>query len=123
MMIKGAPCKITEVTISKTGKHGHAKAVFVGIDIFTGKKYETLAPTSHLVDVPKVSKGEYDVMAVEDGVVTLMDAEGETHEMEVDVDDPVIKDMARDVNDNKDVLATTIAAMGTTKIIGHSVIH
>lgn len=34
------PCKIVEYSISKTGKHGHAKASIVGIDIFDGRKYE-----------------------------------------------------------------------------------
>ena len=40
LMIKGRPCKCIEVSTSKTGKHGHAKAHIVAIDIFTGKKYE-----------------------------------------------------------------------------------
>ena len=38
IMIKGRPCKVSDVTSSKTGKHGHAKCHFVAIDIFTGKK-------------------------------------------------------------------------------------
>jgi len=38
VLLKGKPCKVAEVSISKTGKHGHAKANFVGYDIFTGKK-------------------------------------------------------------------------------------
>ena len=36
--LKEKPCKIIEITTSKTGKHGHAKANITGIDIFTGKK-------------------------------------------------------------------------------------
>ena len=37
VLIKGFPCKIIDISTSKTGKHGHAKANYVGIDIFTGK--------------------------------------------------------------------------------------
>ena len=36
--IKGRPCKVTSVSTSKTGKHGHAKCNFVATDIFNGKK-------------------------------------------------------------------------------------
>lgn len=57
-MLKDHPCKITEVSTSKAGKHGHAKASVVGIDIFTNKKYEDAFPTSHNVDVPFVKKRE-----------------------------------------------------------------
>merc|ERR1719337_217753 len=32
VMIKEHPCKIVELSSSKTGKHGHAKVHFVGID-------------------------------------------------------------------------------------------
>lgn len=37
VMLKSRPCKIVEMSTSKTGKHGHAKVHLVGIDIFTGK--------------------------------------------------------------------------------------
>merc|ERR1719197_1835994 len=40
IMIKGNPCKVLDVSTSKTGKHGHAKCHFVAQDIFTGKKME-----------------------------------------------------------------------------------
>lgn len=39
VMLKGRPCKIVEMSTSKTGKHGHAKVHMVGIDIFSNKKY------------------------------------------------------------------------------------
>lgn len=38
VMLKGRPCKIVEMSTSKTGKHGHAKVHLIGIDIFTNKK-------------------------------------------------------------------------------------
>ena len=38
-MLKGHPCKVTEYSTAKPGKHGAAKATIVGTDIFTGKKH------------------------------------------------------------------------------------
>lgn len=40
VMLKSRPCKIVEMSTSKTGKHGHAKVHLVGIDIFTGKRIQ-----------------------------------------------------------------------------------
>merc|ERR1712039_889698 len=58
-MLKQEPCKVAEVHTSKTGNHGHAKAAFVGIHIFNGKKIEDACPTSHNIDVPVVTRTEY----------------------------------------------------------------
>ena len=40
MMIKGQPCKVSEVSTSKTGKHGSAKCNFTAYNIFNNKKLE-----------------------------------------------------------------------------------
>ena len=61
VVMKDRPCKIVEMSTSKTGKHGHAKVNLVGIDIFTGKKYEDICPSTHNMMVPNVSRKEYGV--------------------------------------------------------------
>lgn len=70
-----------EISTSKTGKHGHAKAVIVGVDIFTDKKYEDGGPTSHNIDVPIVTRTEYTLIDIaNDGFVSLMTEGGDTKE-------------------------------------------
>jgi translation initiation factor 5A len=64
VVIKGRPCKIVEMSTSKTGKHGHAKVHMVAIDIFTGKKLEDLSPSTHNMDVPNVSRREFQLVSV-----------------------------------------------------------
>ncbi|CAH9144985.1 unnamed protein product [Cuscuta epithymum] len=67
LVIKGRPCKVTEITITKTGKDGAERFHFIGIDIFIGKKLEDLVPSSHNCDVPHVSRGEYKLIGMDDG--------------------------------------------------------
>ena len=79
IMIKGNPCKVIDVSTSKTGKHGHAKCHFVAIDIFTGKKIEDLVPAGHTTSVPFVKKEEYQCIDCDDDdFVTILTAAGDT---------------------------------------------
>merc|ERR1712216_692209 len=80
LMIKGNPCKCVEVSTSKTGKHGHAKAHIVALDIFTGKKMEELCPTSHNMEIPFVKHTEYQLLSADEetGEVSLLTKTGET---------------------------------------------
>merc|ERR1711924_415620 len=84
IMIKGKPCKVVDVSTSKTGKHGHAKCHFVATNIFTNKKQEELCPATHNIDVPFVTRKDYQVMDIGDeadgGYLSLMDEEGNTRE-------------------------------------------
>ncbi|KAM5438556.1 hypothetical protein MferCBS31731_004847 [Microsporum ferrugineum] len=77
VVIKGRPCKIVEMSTSKTGKHGHAKVHLVAIDIFTGKKLEDLSPSTHNMDVPNVRRQEYQLVDItDDGFLNLMKEDG-----------------------------------------------
>merc|ERR550537_1792805 len=89
-MIKGHPCKVVEVTSSKTGKHGHAKAHIVALDIFTGKKMEDLCPCSHNMAIPFVKREEFIIMDIqEDGQVSLLTEGGDAKD---DLNMPTLND-------------------------------
>ncbi|CAK7566215.1 MAG: translation initiation factor eIF5A [Sporothrix epigloea] len=79
VVIKSRPCKIVDMSTSKTGKHGHAKVHLVAIDIFTGKKLEDLCPSTHNMDVPNVTRREYQLLDIsDDGFLSLMSDDGDT---------------------------------------------
>jgi len=112
VVIKGRPCKIVDMSTSKTGKHGHAKVHLVAIDIFTGKKLEDLSPSTHNVDVPNVTRTELTLVNIDDGFLNLMTPDG-TAKDDVKVPEGDIgKQIAEDFEAGKELLITVIAAMG-----------
>ncbi|KAL7627373.1 translation initiation factor eIF5A [Parahypoxylon ruwenzoriense] len=80
VVIKGRPCRIVDMSTSKTGKHGHAKVHIVALDIFTNKKLEELCPSTHNMDVPNVIRTEYFFIDIdEDGFLILLDNNNNQH--------------------------------------------
>ncbi|KAI2624301.1 translation initiation factor eIF5A [Hypoxylon sp. NC1633] len=86
VVIKGRPCKIVDMSTSKTGKHGHAKVHLVAIDIFTGKKLEELCPSTHNMEVPVVKTKPYNFSYIDDGFLVLTDPN--SHEERSDIKVP-----------------------------------
>jgi translation initiation factor 5A len=123
VMLKDHPCKLVEITTSKTGKHGHAKASIMGIDIFTKKKYEDSCPTSHSIDAPFVVRKEYQLADIQpDGFMTLLNPDGTTKEdlklnPEDEEDKPMLEKLQELVGAGKDTMIGVIGAMGQEKAI------
>lgn len=125
-MLKGKPCRVVDYSTSKTGKHGHAKAHIVGLDIFTNKKYEDMCPTSHNMDVPIVTRQEYQVIGIDsDNFVNLLTDSGETKDdlrLPTDTDnslDEVGKKVQELFEAGTPLLVTVLSACGYEKIVGH----
>jgi len=121
MMIKGKACKVLSISVSKTGKHGHAKCNFQAVDIFTGKKLEDMVPSSHGTTVPVVNRTEWEIIDIGDeDEVTLMDEGGN---QKTDVNLPTVpENMAQDIRDawadgENQVSCTVQAAIGLEQII------
>ncbi|CAE8613654.1 unnamed protein product [Polarella glacialis] len=134
LMIKGHPCKVSDISTSKTGKHGHAKAHIVAIDIFTGKKYEDLCPSSHNVEVPFVKRSEYQLLTADEetGEVSLLLENGECKDdlnlptfvsigEATDDDKALVKEILKAQEEGKIIIAAVLAAMGVEKLVGMKV--
>ena len=68
LTLSSRPCRITSLSTSKPGKHGHANLAITAVDIFTGKKYEHVCPAHGTEEVPaEVSKREDVVLDVDVG--------------------------------------------------------
>merc|ERR1711994_494710 len=112
VMIKGRPCKIVEMSTSKTGKHGHAKVHLVALDIFTNKKYEDICPSTHNMDVPNVKRRDFQLLTIEDGYLSLMDDAGNTREDLKKPDGEVGEEIDKHMDNETDILCTVLSACG-----------
>ncbi|KAH3673661.1 hypothetical protein WICMUC_003564 [Wickerhamomyces mucosus] len=112
VVIKGRPCKIVDMSTSKTGKHGHAKVHLVAIDIFTSKKLEDLSPSTHNMEVPFVSRTEFQLLDIDDGFLNLMNNDGDTKDDVRAPEGELGDNLQSAFDEGKDLLVTIIAAMG-----------
>ena len=79
MISDDEPCKIIEMSTSKPGKHGEAKARIVAIGVFDGQKRSIVHPVKHKVGVPLIDKRSAQVISIMGEEAQLMDME--TYEM------------------------------------------
>ena len=122
-MIKGHPCKVVSFSTAKTGKHGAAKAMVTGIDIFTSNKYECTFSTGDNVDAPVVVRKEYTLINIDDeGFMSLMDETGTMKEDLKVPEDEWLKDVTtkcREILESgqKECIVSIVSATGLEKLI------
>jgi len=123
VLIKERPCKIVEMSTSKTGKHGHAKVHMVGIDIFTGRKYEDICPSTHNMMVPNVSRKEYSLIDIaDDGFCSLLD--DDKNETRDDIKLPegdVGNEIKAKFEAEENLKVTVLKAMGEEAILAYKI--
>lgn len=94
VILDNTPCIVKSIDISKTGKHGHAKARIEAIGIFDGKKHIIIMPGSERVKVPIIEKRKAQVLSInkEEKRASIMDLESfET--IDVLVDSKLVEDI------------------------------
>lgn len=118
VMIKGKACKIVDMSTSKTGKHGHAKVHMVALDIFDGRKYEDICPSTHNMECPIVKRTEYQLIDIDDeGFCTLMDDTGETRDDLKSHDQEIEKQIREKIDAGEDALVCVLKAIGQEMIM------
>lgn len=75
MLIDGEPCHIVDITKSKPGKHGSAKARIVAIGVFDGVKRSFVKPVDLNAEVPIIDKRMGQVFAANPNGIQIMDLE------------------------------------------------
>ncbi|MEM2994603.1 MAG: translation initiation factor IF-5A [Candidatus Bathyarchaeia archaeon] len=75
IIVDGEPCRIVDITKSKPGKHGSAKARIVAVGIFDGAKRSLVKPVDATADVPIIEKRSGQVFAVTPSSLQIMDLE------------------------------------------------
>ena len=75
LMIDNAPCVVRSIDISKTGKHGAAKARIEAIGVIDGKKRVIVKPGHEKFPVPLIEKRKGQILSVEGENANIMDIE------------------------------------------------
>ena len=84
VFIDEVPCKVDDISVSKSGKHGAAKARVDGIGLFDGRRRSIVKPADASVDVPILNKKKAQVLALAGDRAQLMDLESfETFEIAI----------------------------------------
>ena len=109
------PCKVVERHFLNMGKVRHAKVNIIGVDIFTGKKYEDTFRSTHSIQAPFVTRKEYQLIDIaNDGFLTLLNKDAATKEdvkLE-DSDGEIKKKLNELLADEKDIIVGVMQAMG-----------
>lgn len=73
ILIDDVPCKVDDVSVTKSGKHGAAKARVDAIGLMDGRRRSLVKPADENVDVPIILRKKAQVLAISRDKVQLMD--------------------------------------------------
>ena len=100
IVIDGEPCTVKSIDISKTGKHGHAKARIEAVGIINGKKKVIAVPGHERFEVPMVTKKKAQILSISNNRISAMDLESyET----IDLPMPDKEEVGEDIVDGDQV--------------------
>ena len=112
IIIDEAPCKISDVAISRPGKHGHAKVNLTAVGLLDQKKRNIVLPGHDKIEVPIIKKKNAQVLSISGNKANVMDSE--TYET-FDMDIP--EELREEVHEGVEVLYWTIMGLKVMKQI------
>ncbi|MFW6230918.1 MAG: translation initiation factor IF-5A [Nanoarchaeota archaeon] len=84
IVIDDVACKVVDLSVSRPGKHGHAKVNLMAVGILDGKKRNMVAPGHDSVDVPVIDKRNAQILSISGNSANVMDMETyETFDIEI----------------------------------------
>ncbi len=75
VVIDGEPCRVTDIQISRPGKHGHAKVRLAAVGLIDNKKRVIVKPGHDKIDVPIIDKRTAQVLSIHGNIANVMDIE------------------------------------------------
>ena len=75
VVVDEEPCKILDITTSKPGKHGAAKARIEVVGMFDGVKRSMVAPVTEKCKVPMIDKRKVQILNISGSQAQVMDME------------------------------------------------
>lgn len=84
VVLQQTACKITNIQVSRPGKHGHAKVRIEATGIVDGKKRIEVLPGHDNVEVPIIEKKTAQILSITENTANVMDEETyETFDMTI----------------------------------------
>lgn len=72
-IVEGVACKVTDMQVSRPGKHGHAKVRLVAVGLIDGKKRDIVMPGHDNIEVPVIEKKNAQVLSIHGDTANVMD--------------------------------------------------
>jgi len=74
-IIDDAACTVTNLQISRPGKHGHAKVRLDAVGLVDGRKRQIVMPGHDEIDIPVIAKKNAQVLSIAGDNAQVMDSE------------------------------------------------
>ncbi len=99
VILDGEVCKVSSVDVSKSGKHGAAKARLEALGLFDGKRRTLVKPADSEVEVPIILKKTAQILSLYGDTAQLMDMQDYSQ-----FEAPIPDDLKGEVKEGVEVL-------------------